>query len=74
MVVGDRIYPLRGPIVPGSDGILTSVGSAVPESSLILGQDGCTLGTVARRNLTPAMAGGVSDHIWTCEEIAALLD
>lgn len=23
---------------------------------------------------TPAMAAGVSDHIWTCEEIAALLD
>jgi len=23
---------------------------------------------------TPAMAAGVSDHIWTCEEMAALLD
>jgi hypothetical protein len=23
---------------------------------------------------TPAMAAGLSDHIWTCEEIAALLD
>jgi IS1 family transposase len=23
---------------------------------------------------TPAMAAGISDHIWTCEEIAALLD
>lgn len=23
---------------------------------------------------TPAMAAGVSDHVWTCEEIAALLD
>ena len=23
---------------------------------------------------TPAMAAGVADHIWTCEEIAALLD
>ena len=23
---------------------------------------------------TPAMAAGFSDHIWTCEEIAALLD
>jgi len=22
---------------------------------------------------TPAMAAGVADHIWTCEEIAALL-
>ncbi len=26
------------------------------------------------RNVTPAMAAGVSDHVWTCEEIAALLD
>jgi hypothetical protein len=24
--------------------------------------------------LTPAMAAGLSDHIWTCEEIAGLLD
>ena len=24
--------------------------------------------------LTPAMAAGLADHIWTCEEIAALLD
>lgn len=23
---------------------------------------------------TPAMAAGISDHIWSCEEIAALLD
>lgn len=23
---------------------------------------------------TPAMAAGIADHIWTCEEIAALLD
>jgi len=23
---------------------------------------------------TPAMAVGIADHIWTCEEIAALLD
>jgi hypothetical protein len=23
---------------------------------------------------TPAMAAGVADHIWTCEEIADLLD
>jgi hypothetical protein len=23
---------------------------------------------------TPAMAAGLTDHIWTCEEIAALLD
>jgi len=23
---------------------------------------------------TPAMSAGVSDHIWACEEIAALLD
>lgn len=23
---------------------------------------------------TPAMAAGVTDHVWTCEEIAALLD
>jgi len=22
---------------------------------------------------TPAMAAGVADHVWTCEEIAALL-
>ena len=22
----------------------------------------------------PAMAAGIADHIWTCEEIAALLD
>jgi IS1 family transposase len=26
------------------------------------------------KNRTPAMAAGVSDHVWTCEEIAALLD
>jgi hypothetical protein len=26
------------------------------------------------RNMTPAMAGGLSDHVWTCQEIAALLD
>jgi hypothetical protein len=23
---------------------------------------------------TPAMAAGISDHVWNCEEIAALLD
>jgi len=23
---------------------------------------------------TPAMAAGVADHVWTCEEIAGLLD
>jgi hypothetical protein len=23
---------------------------------------------------TPAMAAGLADHIWTCEEVAALLD
>ena len=23
---------------------------------------------------TPAMAAGVADHVWTCDEIAALLD
>ena len=23
---------------------------------------------------TPAIAAGVSDHVWTCDEIAALLD
>jgi hypothetical protein len=23
---------------------------------------------------TPAMAAGVSDHVWTCDEIAALID
>jgi hypothetical protein len=22
----------------------------------------------------PAMAAGIADHVWTCEEIAALLD
>jgi IS1 family transposase len=26
------------------------------------------------RNMTPAMASGISNHVWTCEEIAALLD
>jgi IS1 family transposase len=26
------------------------------------------------RNVTPAIAAGLSDHVWTCEEIAALLD
>jgi IS1 family transposase len=26
------------------------------------------------KNRTPAMAAGVADHVWTCEEIAALLD
>lgn len=26
------------------------------------------------KNTTPAMAAGVADHVWTCEEIAALLD
>ncbi len=31
---------------------------------------------VPQRSLSedPAMAAGVADHIWTCEEIAALLD
>ena len=28
----------------------------------------------ARYPRTPAMAAGVTDHIWTLEEIAALLD
>jgi hypothetical protein len=26
------------------------------------------------RTRTPAMAAGISDHVWSCEEIAALLD
>ena len=26
------------------------------------------------KNVTPAMAAGIADHVWTCEEIAALLD
>jgi IS1 family transposase len=26
------------------------------------------------KNRTPAMAAGISDHVWTCDEIAALLD
>jgi len=26
------------------------------------------------KNRTPAMAAGAADHVWTCEEIAALLD
>jgi IS1 family transposase len=26
------------------------------------------------KNVTPAMAAGVADHVWTCDEIAALLD
>jgi hypothetical protein len=26
------------------------------------------------RNATPAMAAGISDHVWTVYEIAALLD
>jgi transposase InsO family protein len=26
------------------------------------------------KSTTPAMAAGISDHVWTCEEIASLLD
>jgi hypothetical protein len=26
------------------------------------------------RKTTPAMAAGVANHVWTCHEIAALLD
>jgi IS1 family transposase len=26
------------------------------------------------KNVTPAMAAGVTDHVWTCQEIAGLLD
>jgi len=26
------------------------------------------------KNTTPAMAAGVADHVWTCDEIAALLN
>jgi hypothetical protein len=26
------------------------------------------------KNRTPAMAAGISEHVWTCEEIAGLLD
>ena len=26
------------------------------------------------KNTTPAMAAGVADHVWTCDEIAALVD
>jgi hypothetical protein len=26
------------------------------------------------KNVTPAMAAGISDHVWTPQEIAALLD
>lgn len=26
------------------------------------------------KNTTPAMAAGISDHVWTLQEIAALLD
>ena len=27
-----------------------------------------------RHQRTPATAAGIADHVWTCEEIAALLD
>jgi hypothetical protein len=30
--------------------------------------------SLANHPRTPAMAAGLADHIWTCEEIAALLD
>ena len=26
------------------------------------------------KNRTPAMAAGVADHVWTCDEIAGLID
>lgn len=26
------------------------------------------------KNMTPAMAAGLNDHVWTCHEIPALLD
>ncbi len=26
------------------------------------------------KSVTPAMAAGIADHVWTCEEIAALVD
>lgn len=26
------------------------------------------------KNVTPAMAAGIADHVWSCHEIAALLD
>jgi hypothetical protein len=28
----------------------------------------------ARRRITPAMAAGIADHVWSIEEIVALLD
>jgi hypothetical protein len=29
---------------------------------------------LAARRISPAMAAGVADHVWTVQEIAALLD
>jgi hypothetical protein len=29
---------------------------------------------VKKQKSTPAMASSIADHVWTCEEIAALLD
>lgn len=26
------------------------------------------------KNTTPAMAAGIADHVWTCDEIAGMLD
>ncbi len=26
------------------------------------------------KNTTPAMAAGISDHVWTCDEIAGLVE
>ncbi len=40
----------------------------VPQSLTITGEDGKSI------KRTPAMAAGVTDHVWTLREIAGLLD
>jgi hypothetical protein len=56
-------------------GILTaSILKDVAEPSLDFSYEKCNFGRIHQKlRVTPAMEAGISDHVWSIEEIIALL-